>query len=137
MGHPFQDPAVKAAYDGFPDPPRTRLLQLRTLIFETAAETPGVGPLAETLKWGEPAYVPDRPKIGTPIRLGVSKKTPGHSALFVHCQTDLVERFRGHYEGQMSFEGNRAVLVNPDLPVPVEAIKHCISLALTYHLKRA
>ena len=48
---------IAAALDAFPPAARERLADLRALIFDTAAATPGVGALTETLKWGEPAYL--------------------------------------------------------------------------------
>ena len=48
---------VAAVFSGFPERVRRRLLEVRDLIFETAADIEGVGPLTETLKWGEPAYL--------------------------------------------------------------------------------
>ncbi len=33
----------------------------------------------------------------------------------------------------LRFEGNRAVLFDVDTSIPVAELKHCISLALTYH----
>ena len=59
-GSPRREPAtlppdVAAAFAAFPDAVRRQLLQVRALIFGTAAELDGVGPLAETSKWGGPA----------------------------------------------------------------------------------
>ena len=48
---------VAAAFAAFPEHVRARLLEARDLIFATAASMEGVGPLKETLKWGEPAYL--------------------------------------------------------------------------------
>ena len=50
----FANPAVEAVFDAYPEPARGRLMALRRLILETAAATEGVGPLEETLKWGQP-----------------------------------------------------------------------------------
>ena len=55
MSAPAPPPFVAAAVDAFPAAVRRRLLQVRRLIFETSAALDGVGPLTETLKWGEPA----------------------------------------------------------------------------------
>jgi hypothetical protein len=49
------------------------LLALRRVIFATAAATPGVGVLTETLKWGEPAHVTAETASGSTIRLGWSR----------------------------------------------------------------
>ncbi len=59
---------VAAAFSVFPDRVRARLLEVRDLIFETAASAGGVGPLTETLKWGEPAYLTEATGSGSTIR---------------------------------------------------------------------
>jgi hypothetical protein len=45
---------VAAAFAAFPERVRARLLEARDLVFETAANIQGVGPLTETLKWASP-----------------------------------------------------------------------------------
>ncbi len=70
---PFDDPKVASVFDNFPKADRKGLLKLRALIFETAAQTRGVGQLNETLKWGQPAYLTPVSKSGSTIRLGLPK----------------------------------------------------------------
>ena len=53
----FTDAAVKAVFDGYPEPIRSKLMALRSMIFETARRTDGVGDIEETLKWGQPSYL--------------------------------------------------------------------------------
>jgi hypothetical protein len=130
---PFKDPAVKAAFARMPDRLRERLLGLRELIFETADETDSSGSVVECLKWGQPAYLTEKPKTGSTIRIGAIKGKDTLYGLFVHCQSRLVPSFRAHYADELRFEGNRAVLLSLDEPIPVEPLKHCIRLALTYH----
>ena len=48
---------VSRAFDALAAPIGRRLLQVRALIFATAAAHEQVGRLTETLKWGEPAYL--------------------------------------------------------------------------------
>jgi hypothetical protein len=84
----FHDPRVEAAFAAFPDSTRDALLGMRALIFQTAAETAGVGPVEETLKWGQPAYLTRETGAGTTIRLGVPKA--GGAAIYVHCQTTII-----------------------------------------------
>ena len=45
----------------------------------------------------------------------------------------LIEQFRERYRDALTFEGNRAVLLDTDAPLPVEPLRHCIAMALTYH----
>ena len=116
---------------------RDALLRLRGLIFEAAAQTPGVGPLIETLKWGEPAYLPRTPRSGTTIRINAVKGSPAHYVALFHCQTTLVDSFRLLYPDIFVFSGHRAIVLNVGDPVAEAALKHCIALALTYHLPHA
>ncbi len=59
IGSPGPKPAVAKVFDGYPPNVRRKLLALRSLIFQTAARTEGVGELLETLKLGG-ACLPDR-----------------------------------------------------------------------------
>ncbi len=127
-------PKVRAAFEQLPAEVRPTLLRVRDLILEAAAETDGVGALVETLKWGQPSYLPARPRIGTTVRLWLS--SDDRPALLVHCQTGLVDDFRRRYADQFAFEGNRALVLKPDRPIPEAALKHCVALALTYHLRK-
>lgn len=130
------DKSVKAAIGAHPKRARDALLGLRKLILTTAAETKGVGPLVETLKWGEPAYLPKAPRIGTTVRINALKGSQDKVALFFHCQTNLVAAFRERYADVLEFEGNRAIILPVTKALPAKALKHCIALALTYHLRK-
>lgn len=131
---PFERDEVAEAFDGYAPAARATLLQLRELIIETAARTEGVGPLQETLKWGQPAYLTASSRSGTTIRL--DSKSPTHCSLFVHCQTDLVPRFRSLYPDVLECVGNREVTLDVHAALPEAPLRHCIALALTYHLDR-
>jgi DNA-3-methyladenine glycosylase I len=108
--------------------------RLRALIFETARETEGVGALAESLKWGEPSFAPARPRIGSSVRLAIRDKNT--VAMLFICHTHLVDRFREIYPGTFAFEGNRALLFRTDEMLPADETKHCVAMALTWHLAR-
>jgi len=127
--------SVASVYASFPDAAQTLLGELRALIFQEAAANSSVGALSETLKWREPAYVTERPKSGTTIRLCWKEKTPDQSALFVSCQTSLIDDWKELYGSVLNFSGNRAVLFDHGQPYPKDAVRHCIAMALTYHLK--
>lgn len=129
----FDDPQVAAAFDAHPKRVRARLMRLRQLIFDTATAAEGVGALQETLKWGQPSYLTPQTKSGTTVRLDAAKDGSGRSALYFHCQTHLVERFRARYGDVLKFEGNRAIVFAPEDDIPVEAVRHCVAMALTYH----
>ncbi|MDF1729967.1 MAG: DUF1801 domain-containing protein [Minwuia sp.] len=130
----ISDPDVRAAFEAFPDAFHQPLRDLRQLILETAEEDPRIGTLRETLKWGQPSWLPARPRVGTTIRLGADR--PGaHLALFFHCQTSVIRDFRNGPGRDMRFDGNRAILLDPDSPLPRDLLRLPIRHALTYHLK--
>lgn len=129
-------PNVRAAIGAHPKAMREVLLALRNLILTTAAETKSVGPLVETLKWGEPAYLPTAPRVGTTVRINALKGSPDKVAVLFHCQTNLVASFRERYPDVLKFEGNRAIVLPVAKPLPKQALKHCIAMALTYHLRK-
>lgn len=133
---PFDNLAVKLVFDGFPPPVRARMLALRQLIFDTAATTPGVGELEETLKWGEPAYLTSKSKSGSTVRINWKKSRPSQYAILFNCHTTLIETFRTLFPDDFSFEGNRAILFDKAGTVPIDALSFCIAAALTYHLPR-
>ena len=136
-GRGFDDPAVAAAFDALPAPQRARLLAVRELVFETAAAHPAIGVVVESLKWGEPAYRPARARVGTTVRLGISPGAPGACAVFVHCKTRLMASYRDLYPEVFDFEGERALILDLGAPLPAEALKRCLALALTYHARPA
>lgn len=111
------------------------LNSMRALVFEVA-EAEQIGALEESLKWGQPAYRPKRPKTGSTLRMDGIAGEPGRYALYFHCQTNLVETFRDHYPDILRFEGNRAVLFDASDDLPERAVRHCIALALTYHRRK-
>ncbi|MGY4474436.1 DUF1801 domain-containing protein [Bradyrhizobium sp. USDA 3364] len=127
--------AADALFDAYPAPVRTKLLALRRLIFETARATKGVGALEETLKWGQPSYLTPETGSGSTVRIDQVKPAAGQVAIYFHCQTNLVETFRGLYP-ELSYSGNRAILLDVGGKLPEPALRHCVALALTYHLRR-
>src|ERR1700732_485179 len=132
----FSEPAVDAVFRAYPAPIRARLLALRRLIFDTAKTTKGVGRLEETLKWGQPSYLTAETKSGSTIRIDRVKSGAKRYAVYFHCQTDLVETFRELYPTELSFGGNRSMLLEAGDELPHAALRHCIALALTYHLNK-
>ena len=111
---------------------RAKLRALRKLILDTAKKTEGVGPIEETLKWGQPSYL-TQSGSGTTIRIDRHKN--GY-AMFVSCQTDLIAQFRTHYPRDLQYEGKRAIIFHLSQDPPKEALRHCIALALTYHQRK-
>jgi hypothetical protein len=130
----FSDPAVAAVFSTYPKPLKARMLTLRRLIFETARATKGVGALRETLKWGQPSYLTIETKSGSTIRIDRVKSAANQYAVYFHCQTNLVETFRVLYPTELSYGGNRSILLNTDDEIPSPPLRHCV--ALTYHMNR-
>jgi hypothetical protein len=130
------DPAAAAVFGAYPKPVKAKLLALRRLIFETAGVTNGVGRIEETLKWGQPSYLTPETKSGSTIRIDRVKTSPGQYAIYFHCQTDLVETFRQLYPTELSYGGNRSILLDASEKLPEPELRHCVALALTYHLNK-
>ena len=120
-------------FASYPEPVRAKLLALRKLILDTARKTKGVGAIEEALKWGQPSYLTNESKSGSTIRIDQVKAVPGQYAVYFHCQTNLVETFREIYP-DLKYSGNRAILLDAKDKLPETALRHCVGLALTYHL---
>ena len=129
------DPAVTAVFEAYPKPVKSKLLALRRLIFDTAKSTAGVGALEEALKWGQVSYLTSETKSGSTIRIDRVKSAANQYAVYFHCQTDLVSTFRELYP-ELNYGGNRSILLEAADELPEEALRHCVALALTYHLNK-
>ena len=134
--HTIQNPAVAAKFASYPPAVRARLMTLRRWVLETAAATPGVGAIQETLKWGEPAYLTPS-GTGSTIRIDWKQARPDQYALYFNCNTTLVDTFRSVFAGSLRFEGNRALVFALDQSPPEDAVVFCIAAALTYHRRPA
>ncbi|EGI73752.1 hypothetical protein PL71_07440 [Pseudoalteromonas distincta] len=117
---------IENIFNNYPEIVKSKLIKLRELIY-TVAQEQNLGAVEESLKWGEPSY---NTINGSPIRVGFK----GSSCyLFFHCQSKLVSTFRELYSHTLTFEGNRAIVLNSEKPLPEHPVKECIKLALTYH----
>ena len=126
---------VDEIYSGFEGKRGDRLRQLRANLFlKVAGKTEGVGRIEECLKWGQPSFVTVKPKSGSTIRIDAVKGSDTRYAMYFICNTNLVERFRQHYPETFTYEGNRALVFDVSEPLPQEELKHCVAMALTYHL---
>ena len=127
---------VAAVFSAFPAHVRARLLEVRELIFETAADTEGVGPLTETLKWGEPAYLTEATGSGSTIRLGWFRSSARDCAVLFNCRTTLVDDFRSQFPDVFAYEKNRAILLDAGKKLLEAPLSACLKMALTYHRRR-
>jgi hypothetical protein len=127
---------VWAALLGLPAPLRPTLLEVRALILDTAAAE-GAGPLTETLKWGEPAYLTEVSRSGTTIRLGATRAAAPRCAVYFNCKTSLVDGFRARFSEAFSYEGKRALVLPEGANWSREALAICLAEALTYHRRKS
>ncbi len=124
------NPEVGRKFTTYPIHVRPRLQFLRSLIIETAIELGTISELEETLKWGEPSYLAAK---GSTIRVDYKKRNPDRYAMYFKCTSKLVPTFKKVFGGTFTYEKNRAILFDINDGVPVEELKECIALALTYH----
>lgn len=128
------NPRVTALINSYSPAVRQKLTVLRRLIFDVASKTPGVGPLEEAFRWGQPSYLTTESKSGSLVRFDRVKSEEGLFAVYFHCQTSLVHTFKELYGKTFVYEGNRAILLSVDKKIPLKELRHCIALALTYRL---
>jgi len=128
--HPFQNEKVAAKFAAYPTDYKEKMLNLRRLVLETAAETEGVGAIEETLKWNEPSYLA---KHGSTIRMDWKSKKPDQYAIYFKCTSKLVNSFKAVFGDTFRYETTRAIVFFLDDEVPEAKLKQCITAALTYH----
>lgn len=134
--HRFSDPSVKAVFESYPQVIREALEDLRETILGVGDLIQGVGPLEETLKWGQPAYRFRSPDCGATIRIGTQAAGTEYG-LFLHNQTTLIDDLKALYRNRLRFSDDRAVVFAVGEVPPVEPLKHCIALALTFGRRSA
>lgn len=72
-------------------------------------------------------------KGASPIR--IDRFEEDKIAVFFHCQTNLIETFRGMFPDILEFSKNRAIVLDPTEPLPLKELSFCIRMALTYYQK--
>ena len=129
----IDNPAVNETFAAYPKELRKRLLAVRQLILDTAADTPGVGKIEETLKWSEPAYLTAESKSGTTIRINRKRGSDSKYSMYFNCNTNLIDTFRGLYPKTFCYRGDREIEFDLKDKIPQKELQVCISMALTYH----
>jgi len=124
------NPEVKQVFDRYPKHIKPKLTHLRGLVLAAASEVPGLDNLEETLKWGEPSYLT---KHGSTVRMDWKEKAPDQYAVYFKCTSRLVPTFKHLYGDTFEFEGDRAIVFKLDDEIPEAELKHCFTMALTYH----
>ena len=132
----FSDSAVAEVFATYAPAPRKKLIELRDIIYQVAATTEGVGTLGEALRWQQPSYLTPETGSGSTIRIDAVKGQPDRYAMYFHCQTGLVDHFKQIYPNTFKYEGNRAIIFDVANELPQAELRHCVSLALTYHLRK-
>ena len=125
--NPFQD-----ILSNWPHAAQMHFCTLRDIAHD-AAKVAKIGGLTETLKWGEPAWLPATSGIGSTLRASWSLKRPKALGLFLNCNSTLPETMRTLYPTTFEFDGIRAISLPLDCPLPTDALHHCAHLTLTYH----
>ncbi len=127
---PAMPAPVAAVFAAYPAGIKAKLLGLRRIVLEVAGKMDV--DVEETLRWSQPAYVS---KGGSTIRIDRLKGDSTRVAMFFICHTDLIATFRDLYP-KLSYEGNRAILLDVRSRLPEDALRHCVSLALTYRSRK-
>lgn len=123
---------IQAATSDYPELAKTAFANIRAMIFEEADRL-GAGPLEETLKWGEPAYLTPVTKSGSTIRMAWKPSDPDNCNIYLNCNTDLVDRLKADFPDVFKTTGNRCIHI-PLGKIPNEIpLRAVLSMALTYH----
>ena len=132
----MQDMPQNVAYviGSYPKPAQEKALALRALILAVSAADTRIGPLTETLKWNEPAYLTDATKSGTTVRYAWKAKAPDEIGVFFNCKTTLIATFGDLFGDQLNLDGNRALSLPLDKALPDDILKLCFQQALTYKI---
>lgn len=128
---PFTNATVEEVYDAYAPIQRKALLELRELVFETGNELQKVGEIEEALKWSQPSFIT---KTGSTIRIDKIKDSEDVAIYFI-CTTHLVDKFSDIYPNVFNYVKGRSIYFEAGKSYDKEALKHCISMALTYKLK--
>ncbi len=132
--HPI-GPDILNTIAAWPPSAQQHLLSARAIAFETA-ETASTGPLSESLKWGQPAWRPSRPRTGSTLRLNWSPDWPGQLLAYVDCKTDLASQMSTRFPQQFGNDGRRSLAFDLDVPLPQDAIAQLAHLTFTYHRQK-
>ena len=116
----------------WPDAASQRFRQIREVVLQAATDME-IGAIDESLKWGEPAWRPRKPRQGSTLRCSWSGRLPDQIGLFVDCKTTLGETMRTLYPAEFRHENNRALRLDLTATLPRDAIDHLARLVFAYH----
>lgn len=126
------DTALEDVVSAWPAPAIEMAEACRALFADVAREA-DVGPLEESLKWGQPAWRPLTPRMGSTLRMDWDAGQPGQLALFVDCKTDLAARMRDLYPELPGNDGQRKIVIDLAAPLPEQALAHLAEMTFGYH----
>ncbi|WP_299042453.1 hypothetical protein [uncultured Tateyamaria sp.] len=130
-------PDFLARIETWPQPAQTQFVKLRQIVHDVATSAE-IGPLDESLKWGQPSWRPKRARVGSTLRVDWSPSTPDRLLAFVDCKTNLAAQMDTRFPGQFHNDGRRALGFDLDKPLDEDAVWQLVHLTLTYHrAKRA
>ena len=124
---------VEAVFNSYPKEMKSKLMILRQLIFDTAASFEEIGEIEETLKWGELSYLTPKSKSGSTVRIAWKESKKEQYSIFFKCTANLVPAMKEKFPLKFKYGGDRSIDFNLGDDVPVQELKQCIALALTYH----
>ena len=101
-------------------------------VFQDAAKQADVGTLEESLKWGQPAWRPARPRTGSTLRLFWTPSRATVMQVFVDCKTDLAARMQTLYP-DLCNDGRRRLEINIADALPEQGLAHLAQMTFTYH----
>ena len=125
--------SVKQIFDSYPAEVKEKMIDLRKLILSVADTLETNNSLEETLKWGEPSFLI---KGGSTVRIDWKESNPECLGIYFNCQTKLIDTFREIFDEKLRFEGNRAILLDINTPLPEGIISQCVKAAFTYHKRK-
>lgn len=129
-------PDLLATFAHWPNAAQNTALSVRTLCWRVA-EAAGIGPLSESLKWGQPAWRPIKPRTGSTLRISWRADAPDRLDLFVDCKTDLAARFTAQFPDAFDSDARRRLTIATVAPVPEDALRHLAHQTFTYHRRKA
>lgn len=124
---------VAEVLDRYPRHVRSKLMNLRRIILETASGISIIRGIEETLKWGEPSYVVMPSKLGSTVRIDWKASRENEYAMYFKCTANIVPSFKDRFEGLFDFGGDRSIIFGMEDKIPELELKQCVALALTYH----
>lgn len=125
-------PEIAAVFAAQPPLVAQGMARLRNLIIDTGASDPRIGPLTESLKWGQPAFRPRAANTGTTLRVAPHKSAT--FAFYAPCSTTVIANHAQRFAGADRIDGSRAILFDHPDQIDADRLRLTILHGLTYFL---